>query len=76
LHALLRGGKFVLLSVGVVAPPGMPPALQGLVSVARADAAQDYEGGHHYLVRPDGYVALSTRGDDVPAIIGWLQRLL
>ncbi len=73
LHALLGGGRFVLLSVGVAAP-GVPSALLSLVSMAGTAAAQDYEVGHHYLVRPDGYLALSTRGDDPSAIMGWLRR--
>ncbi|MBK6736604.1 MAG: FAD-dependent monooxygenase [Haliea sp.] len=75
LHALLRGGNFVLFSVGV-APPGITPALKGLACAASTDAAEDYEGGHHYLVRPDGYLALGTRGDDASPIVDWLQRLL
>ena len=74
LHALLGGGRFVLLSVGVAAP-AVPTPLQGLVGAATAEEAPGYESGHHYLVRPDGYVALSTRGGDAPAIFGWLQRL-
>ena len=73
LHGLLGGGRFVLLSVGV-ASPAVPPELQGLVAAAATTAAQGYDDGHHYLVRPDGYLALSTRGDDAAAIFGWLRR--
>ena len=75
LHALLGGGRFVLLSVGV-ASPAVPPPLQGLLDAAGAAEAQGYASGHHYLVRPDGYLALSARGGDAPAIFGWLQRLV
>jgi 2-polyprenyl-6-methoxyphenol hydroxylase-like FAD-dependent oxidoreductase len=75
LHALLGRGRLVLMSVGV-ASPGVPPAVQGLVSVASTAQAQDYQVGHHYLVRPDGYLVLSAPGADVSAIFGWLQRLL
>jgi 2-polyprenyl-6-methoxyphenol hydroxylase-like FAD-dependent oxidoreductase len=74
LHALLGSGRFVLVAVGAPSP-GVPPALQCLVSVATAATAQGYAVGHHYLVRPDGYLALSTRGDDPDPILDWLQRL-
>ena len=73
--ALLGGGRFVLMSVGV-ASPGVPPALHGLVSVAKTADAQGYQVGHHYLVRPDGYIALSAPGDDASAIFDRLQRLM
>ena len=73
LHVLLGGGRFVLLSVGA-ASPGVPPELLGLVSTAATAAAEGYAVGHHYLVRPDGYLALSTRGDDASAIFEWLQQ--
>ena len=75
LHALLGGGRFVMLSVGV-ASPDVPPALQGLVCAAATAAAAGYEGAHHYLVRPDGYLALSSRGDDASPIFEALRRLL
>ncbi len=48
----------------------------GKMGLPDAYAAEDYEGGHHYLVRPDGYLALGTRGDDASPIVDWLQRLL
>jgi 2-polyprenyl-6-methoxyphenol hydroxylase-like FAD-dependent oxidoreductase len=75
LHALLGGGRFVLLSVGVAAP-AVPPALLRLVNSATTDAAEGYADGHHYLVRPDGYLALSTRGDDAAPALEALRRLL
>ena len=74
LHGLLCGGRFVLLSVGVTSP-AVPPELRGLVAVAATATAQGYDAGHHYLVRPDGYLALSTRGDDAVAIFDWLRQL-
>ena len=74
LHGLLGGGRFVLLSVGVTSP-AVPPELRGLVAVAATATAQGYDAGHHYLVRPDGYLALSTRGDDAVAIFDWLRQL-
>ncbi len=75
LHALLGGGCFVLLSVGA-ASPGVPPALQALVTTACVGSAEGYAAGHHYLVRPDGYLALSTRQEDPAPIFGYLQRLV
>ena len=73
LHGLLGDGRFVLLSVGVQSPI-VPPELQGLVGTAATAAAQGYDEGHHYLVRPDGYLALSTREDDEVAIFDWLRK--
>ena len=74
LHALLGGGRFVLLSVGVAATE-LPTALQRIATTASAAQAEGYESGHHYLIRPDAYLALSTKGDDATAIVGWLQSL-
>jgi hypothetical protein len=74
LHAMLGSGRFVLMSVGVPSP-GVLPALQSLVLGATTAAAEGYAVGHHYLVRPDGYLALSTRGSDPSEIVGFLQRL-
>ena len=75
LHALVGSGRFVLVSVGV-ASPGVPRAVEGLVRMATTAAAEGYQVGHHYLVRPDGYIALSAPGDDATAIFDWLQRLM
>ncbi len=75
LHALLGDGRFVLISVGA-ASPAVPKALQGLVSGAHAAQADGYDDAHHYLVRPDAYLALSARGGDAKAIFVWLQRLV
>jgi 2-polyprenyl-6-methoxyphenol hydroxylase-like FAD-dependent oxidoreductase len=74
LRVLLGDGRFVLLSVGA-ASPGVPPELQGLVNEVTTAAAQGYAVGYHYLVRPDGYLALNTRGGDAAAIFGWLRQL-
>jgi 2-polyprenyl-6-methoxyphenol hydroxylase-like FAD-dependent oxidoreductase len=73
LNGLLGGGRFVLLSVGVTSP-AVPPELRVLVAATATAAAQGYDDGHHYLVRPDGYLALSTRGDDAVAIFDWLRK--
>jgi hypothetical protein len=53
----------------------VPSELNALASRASADAAEGYLAGHHYLIRPDGYLALSTRGDDPSPIVGLLQQL-
>jgi 2-polyprenyl-6-methoxyphenol hydroxylase-like FAD-dependent oxidoreductase len=74
LHALLGGGRFVLLSVDVAAPQ-LPAALQALATPATAHATEGYAPGHHYLVRPDGYLALSAPSGDASAIVAWLQPL-
>ena len=74
LHSLLRGGRFVLLSVGV-SSPDIAADLQQLVSTAVAPQAEGYDVGHHFLVRPDGYLATSARGDDVSSVFEALRRL-
>ena len=74
LHSLLGGGRFVLLSVGVAAP-GITAELQQLVSTTVVPRAEGYDGGHHFLVRPDGYLAISARGDDVSSVFEALRRL-
>ena len=74
LHTLLCGGRFVLLSVGVAAPD-ITADLQQLVSTAVAPQAEGYDRGHHFLVRPDGYLAMSARGDDVSSVFEALRRL-
>lgn len=63
------------MSMGV-ASPGVPPALHGLVGVAKTAGAQGYQVGHHYRVRPDGYIALSAPGDDASATFDRLQQLM
>lgn len=74
LHAVLATGKFAVLSVG--APlVNLPDALRAIATAADAHAAPGYDAGHVYLVRPDAYVVMSTRGDDPAAIVTALQRL-
>lgn len=73
LHALLGSGRFVLLSVGA-ATPELPTALHPLASTASAAQTEGYAPGHHYLIRPDGYLALSTPGDDPSAIFDSLRQ--
>ena len=56
LHALLRAGRFALLSVGTPRPD-LPDDLAGIVSRADADGGDGHDAGRHYLIRPDAYVA-------------------
>ena len=74
LHSLLGRGRFVLLSVGVD-PPEVPVDVDRLVSTAVAPGAGEYDGAHHFLVRPDGYLALSAPGNDASPIFEFLRRL-
>ena len=74
LHSMLGRGRFVLLSVGV-ASPHVPADVEPLVSSAAAPRAEGYDDGHHFLLRPDGYLALSAPGDDASAIFEALRRL-
>ena len=74
LHSMLGRGRFVLLSVGV-ATPQVPTDVERLICTATVPGAEGYDGGHHFLVRPDGYLALSASGEDASAIFEVLQRL-
>jgi 2-polyprenyl-6-methoxyphenol hydroxylase-like FAD-dependent oxidoreductase len=75
LHEMLHEGKFALLSVG--APSVALPEDLGAVAAAAtaADADANYAAGHHYLIRPDGYVALSTGAATVEPIIDFLRKI-
>jgi hypothetical protein len=61
LHAVLSTGRFAVLTVGGAAIE-LPTALAGLAMAVQTDVAPGYDTGHVYLIRPDAYVALSTRG--------------
>lgn len=73
LFELLRGGRFALLSVAAPAVV-VPPDLDGLAVAGTAEAGEDYAPGHHYLVRPDGYVALSVRTGDTASTLAFLRQ--
>jgi 2-polyprenyl-6-methoxyphenol hydroxylase-like FAD-dependent oxidoreductase len=76
LHELLATGRFVVLSVGA-ARVVLPQPLHSIALAASTDSTSvaGYDAGHVYLVRPDAYVALSTRADDPGAIIAALERI-
>lgn len=74
LHDILATGKFAVLSVAA-ASVNVPDALQSIATTAGAGAGQNYEAGHVYLIRPDAYVAMSTKSDNAAAIISALGRI-
>ena len=75
LHRLLHDGKFVVISVGT-APVAVPPEFARVAVAERADEDGGYAPDHHYLIRPDGYVALSTRAAAPEPIVEHLRAVL
>jgi 2-polyprenyl-6-methoxyphenol hydroxylase-like FAD-dependent oxidoreductase len=75
LHDILATGKFAVLSVAATGV-NLPGVLQSVATAAGAGVASGYEAGHVYLIRPDAYVALSTKDGDTAAIIAALHRLV
>jgi len=73
LYPALGAGRFVILAIGQ-ATPELPPDLAALAEPLRASATGDYAAGYIYLIRPDGYVALSTPADGAPAIARFLRE--
>lgn len=63
------------MTVGA-ATPELPKSLQPLASTASGAHAKGYAPGHHDLIRPDGYLALSTPSDHPSAIFDRLRRWL
>ena len=74
LHEALRGGRFAVLSVGA-ARVELPTSVRRVATAVSALPTEGYDGGHVYLIRPDAYVAMSTRADDAGAIVHALERL-
>jgi 2-polyprenyl-6-methoxyphenol hydroxylase-like FAD-dependent oxidoreductase len=75
LNGILATGRFAVLAVDAPAL-ALPGDLAALAVSAQATATNDYTGGHRYLIRPDGYVALSTAADDEMTIPTYLRRLM
>jgi 2-polyprenyl-6-methoxyphenol hydroxylase-like FAD-dependent oxidoreductase len=74
LHQKLRAGRFVLL--GGEALPALPPALGALAAAAQFGAlAEPYQAEVLYLVRPDGYVAMTAPAARLDAVLGYLSSL-
>ncbi len=74
LYEVLRGGRLVVLSVGVPALD-LPGEFAGIAIAVQADAAEGYAAGYCYLVRPDGYTVVSSRPDNPAAIIEGLTEI-
>jgi 2-polyprenyl-6-methoxyphenol hydroxylase-like FAD-dependent oxidoreductase len=71
----LRGGRFVLLSGET--PPMLPDTLADLVQAAQFGAGTEvYRPEVLYLIRPDGYVAMTAPAAQPEAVIRYLSRLL
>ena len=70
----LRSGRFVLLSGET--PPALPETLAGLVLSAQfAAGTKAYRPEVLYLIRPDGYVAMTAPANRPDAVIGYLHGL-
>ena len=74
LHEALRDGRFLLLSVECDALE-VPPHLRTLAHAATAAGAPRLPPGFVYLVRPDAYLAMSTRPDRVECLLTTLSSL-
>jgi hypothetical protein len=53
----------------------VPGDLEALATAAAAEPSKDYAGPHHYLIRPDAYVALSTGPDGGEPIAAFLRGI-
>ena len=74
LHEALRDGRFLLLSVGCDALE-VPPDLRGLAHAAVTAGATRLPAGFVYLIRPDAYLAMSTRPERVECLLTTLSSL-
>ena len=74
LHEMLHEGKFALLSIGAPRVT-LPEDLGAIAAAAEAAADANYASGRHYLIRPDGYVALSTGAATAEPIIDFLRKI-
>jgi hypothetical protein len=73
----LRGGRFLVLSVGC--GDGSPLPLSAAAtrladSVTIRTGSNAYRAGHHYVVRPDGYIAMAAADGDAQAVHQYLGR--
>lgn len=72
LHALLREGRFVLLSSTPAVAP-VPEEVRGLVQPATTGSDR-YTPLHVFLVRPDAYVSASGTPGEVDAMLAVVRR--
>jgi 2-polyprenyl-6-methoxyphenol hydroxylase-like FAD-dependent oxidoreductase len=75
LHERLRRGKFLALSVGAPALT-LPQPLGAIAETARMDPAEPYEAGFCYLIRPDAYLATSTRASAPQPLFDYLEAIV
>ncbi len=77
--SLLRSAKFVLLNLGspadahADAPAGYADRLD-VVTAQLAAHHPDWSGIRSMLIRPDGYLAWSTRDGEAPPLTAWLGQ--
>jgi 2-polyprenyl-6-methoxyphenol hydroxylase-like FAD-dependent oxidoreductase len=77
IFGLLHAAKFVLLSLGPA--PVVPAGFAGRLDVVTAELAGDHPewaGIRAMLIRPDGYIAWASHGDDAPPLATWLGDAL
>ena len=74
LHEILHGGHFAVLSVGTTRVD-LPPELGPVAIAERVDEDPNYTADHHYLIRPDGYVALSAPAVSPEPVIAALRQI-
>ena len=75
LYETLRGGRFVVLSLATD-PIELPSDLAHVATAVRAEPNDDYPAAGHVLVRPDGYVAISTTADHPARVVAHLRQVL
>jgi 2-polyprenyl-6-methoxyphenol hydroxylase-like FAD-dependent oxidoreductase len=82
---LLHPARFVLLNLGSAAPGPAGSAwpfqarFAGRLDIVTTELAGDHPewaGLRAMLIRPDGYIAWATDGDDAPPLDTWLGRAL
>jgi hypothetical protein len=74
LHALLRSGRFVLLSIGAPLPPIETDLAGDWLATASAEPQLGYVAGQTYLIRPDAYLCSCTpRAEQERLVALWDQ---
>jgi 2-polyprenyl-6-methoxyphenol hydroxylase-like FAD-dependent oxidoreductase len=82
IFGLLHPARFVLLNLGSAAPGPAPPrqgSFAGRLDIVTTGLAGDHPEWARVramLIRPDGYIAWATDGDDAPPLDTWLGRAL
>ena len=70
---LLHPARFVLLNLGsaAVTPAGFAGRLDSVTAELTVDHPE-WAGVRAMLIRPDGYIAWASRGDETPPLAAWL----